>query len=193
MCCTPSEAAAPTRWPSPAPITSASRASAGLSGSSSRWMSNSWSRPGVMDVARSRLVMRPIAGPAAALHRQAAISRREAVPEAGVRLQLRAGGADGRIPAPFGRCVAVKMTSKGPVFYAGRAHRNRRQTVHDAEVPHHGRGCRQGTAEPALRQRKLTVRSSRSGTTHASHRWDGSCAGSASTNCRSSSTCCGRR
>ena len=74
--------------------------------------------PGVMDVALSRLVMRPIAGLPLLVYRQTAVSGREAVPEAGVRLLLRVGGPH---RDAFRSClttaIAIKLTSKGPVFY----------------------------------------------------------------------------
>ena len=59
----------------------------------------------------------------------------------------------------------------------------RRTDFRDAEVPHHGRGCRAGYRGDVGRSRAMRAR----------RPWAGCCADSISTSCRRSSTCCAAR
>ena len=148
--------------------------------------------PGVMDVARSRLAMRPIAG-LPLLH----IDKPQY--QGAKRLQKRAFDfcfalAALTVACRYSSCtgLAIKLTSKGPVFYTserigidGRPFPmlKFRTMVEDAD----------NELANLLGTNEAMVCSSRCAMIRESLGSAGSCAGSASTSCRSSSTCFGRR
>ena len=149
--------------------------------------------PGVMDVARSRLAMRPIAGlPLLCIDKPQY--------QGAKRLQKRAfdfcfalGGAHGRaLPILLDTAVGDQADQQGPRLLRVGTHRYRRQAVLDAEVPHHGRRRRQRTGESVSANESdgllFKIRNDPRITPVGRF-----LRGSASTSCRSSSTFSDRR
>ena len=79
--------------------------------------------------------------------------------------------------------LAIKLDSRGPVFYVDRRDRRRGARVRDAQVPDDGAGAA-GCRRSSRRGTRRRARSSRSATTRASRASAGCCGGCRSTSCR---------
>ena len=107
------------------------------------------------------------------------------------RRQRRSSSSLG-LPVWLAIAAAIKLTSRGPVFYRDRAHRARRARVPDVQVPDDVRRRRRAAGELERRTRPR-ARCSRSATTRGSRASALSCGGSRSTRCRTCSTSCAAR
>ena len=150
--------------------------------------------PGVVDVAGPRLTMRPVAGLPLIHVEKPQYSGTKKVQKLAFDYCVSMSVLLCAVPVMIAAAIAIKLTSKGPVFYRSERIGLEGEPFQMIKFRTMVDGADKQVAHARRRQRERGWRAFQDQGRSAHHAAsESSCASTASTSCRSSSTCCGAR